>query len=53
MRHIECMAKMRNTYRILVGKPQRRDLLGNVSMEGRIMFSCRELWQIAINVINI
>jgi hypothetical protein len=35
------MGKMRNSYIILVGKPEGRRLVGNLAVDGRIILECK------------
>jgi hypothetical protein len=36
-RHVACMERMRNTYKILVGKPKGRDHSEDLGIDGRII----------------
>jgi hypothetical protein len=38
--HVACIGKIGNAYKILVGKPEGRRLLGRRNFDGRIILKC-------------
>jgi hypothetical protein len=40
------MVEIRSAYKLLVGKPERKRLLGNLSVYGKIILECMEVgWE--------